>query len=275
MPAFITSVENGIARLQLSRPEASNALTVEFWTGLAPAIQALDARGDVRVLVISGQGRHFCAGMDISVFSGSAIFGTDSPAERQLFMHIARTLQDALTAVERARFPVIAAVQGACIGAGLELAAVCDLRYASANTSFRVEEINIGMMADVGALQRLPRQMPEAVVKEMAFLGRTLTADRAAAIGFVNAVHPTPEDTLAAALAAAAEIAARAPLAMAGSKAALRFARDNPVAAGLDWAAMMQASLWNTGDILNAIQSRMTKQPGEFAPLLPLRGMGG
>jgi len=267
---FQITRDGAVAHLRLSRPAASNALDMSFWRGLGPALKDLDTGGEVRALVLSGEGRNFCAGMDISVFSGGAILSTDTAAERQAFHQAARDLQDALTMLERVRFPVIAAVQGACVGAGLDMIAACDLRLASAEAYFRIEEINIGMMADVGSLQRLPRLLPEGVVRELAYLGTALTAGRAERLGFVNAVLPDAEALQAAAVEMAQAIAAKAPLAISGSKAAITYARDHTVADGLEWAAVMQGSIWNTADILGAIQARATKGTPRFADLHPL-----
>lgn len=273
MSAFEITRDGPVAHLRLSRPEASNALDLTFWRDFGPALRALDATGEVRALVISGEGRNFCAGMDISVFSGGAILNTDTAADRQAFHQAARELQDTLTAIERVRFPVIAAVQGACVGAGLDMVAACDLRLAAADAWFRIEEINIGMMADVGSLQRLPRLLPEGVVRELAYLGTSLTAERAERLGFVNSIHAGADALLSAALEMARGIAAKAPLAISGSKAAVTYARDHSVAEGLEWAAVMQGSIWNTADILSAIQARAARQPGEFAALSPLGGI--
>lgn len=269
LPFQITR-EGAVARLTLSRPAVSNALDMRFWRGLGPALRELDASGEVRALVLSGEGRNFCAGMDISVFSSGAILGTDTAAERQAFHQAARDLQDALSMLERVRFPVIAAVQGACVGAGLDMIAACDLRLAAEGAYFRIAEINIGMMADVGSLQRLPRLLPEGVVRELAYLGTSLMADRAERLGFVNAVLPDVEALQAAAMEMAQAIAAKAPLAISGSKAAISYARDHTVADGLEWAAVMQGSIWNTADILSAIQARATKGTPQFADLQPL-----
>ena len=274
MTAFQITRDGAVAHLRLSRPEASNALDVAFWRDFGPALKALDAAGETRALVLSGEGRNFCAGMDISVFSGGAILSTDTAAQRQAFHQAARELQDALSRLEKVRFPVIAAVHGACVGAGLDMVAACDLRLASMDAYFRIEEINIGMMADVGSLQRLPSILPEGVVRELAYLGTSLTADRAERLGFVNAVLPDADALVAAALEMAHAIAAKAPLAVSGSKAAVNYARDHTVAEGLEWVAVMQGSIWNTSDILAAIQGRMTKQPADFAPLAPLKRFG-
>jgi len=275
MSAFQITRDGPVAHLRLSRPEASNALDLSFWRDFGPALMALDATGEVRALVISGEGRNFCAGMDISVFSGGAILQTGTAAERQAFHQAARELQDTLTQIERVRFPVIAAVQGACVGAGLDLIAACDLRLAATGAYFRIEEINIGMMADFGSLQRLPRILPEAVVRELAYLGTSLTVERAERLGFVNAVLPDPDALLKAALEMAQAIAAKAPLAISGSKAAVTYARDHSVAEGLEWAAVMQGSIWNTADILAAIQARVSKQLAAYAPLSAFAGIRG
>jgi enoyl-CoA hydratase len=274
MTAFQITRDGPVAHLRLTRPEASNALDAEFWRTFGPALRELDATGQVRALVISGAGKNFCAGMDISVFSGGAILPADTSSERQAFHHAARQLQDTLTTLEKVRFPVIAAVHGACVGAGLDMISACDLRLASAEAYFRIEEINIGMMADVGTLQRLPKILPDAVVRELAYLGTSLTADRAERLGFVNAVLPDAEATVAAALEMARAIAAKAPLAVSGSKAAITHARDHSVAESLEWAAVMQGTLWNPADILAAIQARRNREDARFADLAPLSGLG-
>lgn len=274
MAAFQIDRQGAVAHLRLTRPEASNALDVSFWRSFGPALRELDREGATHVLVISGEGKNFCAGMDISVFAGGSILNADTAAQRQAFHHAVRDLQDTLSMIERVRFPVIAAIQGACVGAGLDLVSACDLRLVAADAYFRVEEINIGMMADVGSLQRLPRVMPDAVVRELAYLGSTLDAGRAERIGFVNAVHADAEAVVAAALDMAAAIAAKAPLAVSGSKGAIGYARDHTVAEGLEWAAVMQGSLWNTSDVLAAIQARRLREPADFSPLAPLRGLG-
>jgi enoyl-CoA hydratase len=271
--SFEITRDGSVAHLRLTRPEASNALDMGFWRSLGPALKALDATGEVAVLVISGDGKNFCAGMDISVFASGAILKTDTAPERQAFHQAARDLQEALSVLERVRFPVIAAIQGACVGAGLDLVAACDLRLAAQGAYFRIEEINIGMMADLGSLQRLPKLMPEGVVREMAYLGSSLTAERAERLGFVNAVATDAEAVIADALEMARRIATKAPIAVSGSKAALNHARDHSVAEGLEWAAVMQGSLWQPSDIMAAIQARMARSEAEFAPLAPLRAL--
>ncbi len=268
MPDFTLTTQSHITHLRLTRPEAANALRLPFWADLPAAIQTLDREAHTRALVISAEGRHFCAGMDVSVFHTPSFQPDDSAAAREAFTHEVRRLQATFDALATARFPVIAAIQGACIGAGLDMVSACDLRFATADAYFRIEEINIGMMADVGSLQRLPHLLPDAILREMAYAGTTLPADRAAALGFVNA---TGDDPLALAMQAAERIAARAPLAVAASKTALNYARDHTVADSLQHAALLNAAIWHTPDIAAAMRARAEKTTGEFLGLLPIR----
>ncbi len=258
---------DGVATITLSNPKTSNALTLEFWREFPAALRALDAKGATRAVIIAGEGKNFCAGMDLSVFTNPAMQDTDQPAGRAGFYYLARLMQAALSAIEQTRFPVIAAIQGACVGAGLEMAAACDLRFCAADAFFKIAEIDIGMMADVGSLQRLPKLLPDAVVKQMAYTGMNLTAARAAAFGFVNEVTADAEAALALAKTAAAAIAARAPLAVTGSKDSLLYARDHGVAEALERAAWVQAAIWNTSEIKDAIAARMAKGTALFQDL--------
>ncbi len=267
MADFTLDEQDGIAHLRFNRPAAANALRMPFWTDFPEAVRAIDRGGRARVLVLSGEGRHFCAGMDVSVFQNPVFQPDSSAAAREAFAHEVRRLQASFTVLTQARIPVIAAIQGACIGAGLDMASACDLRFVAPDAYFRVEEINIGMMADVGSLQRLPHLLPDAVLRQMAFCGSTLDAPRAAALGFANALEA---DVLAAALQAAAAIAARAPLAVSASKAALNYARDHTIADGLEQAALLNAAIWHTPDILEAMRTRAAKTVGDFSPLQKL-----
>jgi len=265
--SFHIAAAEGVAILTLNRPQASNALTLDFWSAFPAALQSLDATGATRALIIAGEGKNFCAGMDLSVFTNPAMQDTAQPESRANFYHLARLMQAALTAIETARFPVIAAIQGACVGGGLELAAACDLRFATENAWFKIAEIDIGMMADLGSLQRLPKLLPDAIVRQMAYTGLSLPAARAEVLGFVNAIAADAEGALALAKAAAAEIAARAPLAIAGSKDALLYARDHTVAEALERTAWVQSSIWHTENIKTAITARATKSVPEFQDL--------
>ena len=264
---FAVQQVGAVAHLRLCRPHAANSMTPAFWRMFPDTVRALDEAGQTRALVISGEGRHFCSGMDISAFGGGDLRPDDGPGQRDAFVVTVRRLQAALSSVAQARFPVIAAIQGACIGGALDLVSACDLRFVAEDAYFRIEEINIGMMADVGSLQRLPRLLPDAVLKQMAYCGMTLRSEQALALGFINGISGDP---VAAAMAAAAEVARRAPLAVSGSKRAIDFAREHTVAESLEQVAWLQAAIWSTADVTEAIAARSAKRDGGFLGLKAL-----
>ena len=157
----------GVAHLVLNRPQAMNAMNAAFWRELPGITAALVADRSVRALVISSTGKHFTAGMDFAMFSGEHDWDTQSPEGRERLRARLIELQRVFRAIAEARFPVIAAVHGACIGGGVDLVAGCCLRYATRDASFVIQEINLGIMADLGTLQRLPKALPEAIVREL------------------------------------------------------------------------------------------------------------
>lgn len=268
-------IEDGpIARLTLNRPDKRNTMTPAFWRELPHAVMALSDAGDTRVLILDAEGPVFTAGMDISVFTDPAALKTDEAASREAFMTAALALQAAFTAFETARFPVIAAMQGPCVGGGVDMVTACDLRFATKDAWMRIEETNIAMFADVGTLQRLPRLIPEGVARELAYTGDTLSPERAQSLGLVNAVLDDVEALKAHVDAVAAKIAAKAPLAISGTKRSFLYARDHCVADSLEHAMTLQASLWSPEDIMEAITARGEKREGVFKALKPVKRMG-
>jgi enoyl-CoA hydratase len=228
---FDIDVLGHVAHLRLNRPEAYNSMTREFWSELPDAVRDLDADGTCRALVISSTGKHFCAGMDLGVFTGGSDAIGDGTTEigrvrarlRETVLH----LQDSFTALEQARFPVIAAIQGGCIGGAVDMVSACDMRYATDDAFFCVQEINLGMTADVGTLQRLPKIIPDGIAREMAYRGNRVPAARAKRSGLVNDVFPTHDELLDHVLGIAEEIASKSPLAIWGTKQMVTYARDH------------------------------------------------
>jgi enoyl-CoA hydratase len=263
--------DTGVAHLQLCRPERLNALEPHFFPALRDTVNALNAEGRTRVLVVSSTGKHFSAGMALEVFAGGMPMLDLSSARRRLaFQDSLRQLMRCFDALEQARFPVIAAIQGGCIGGALDLAAACDLRVCSADAFFTVQEIHIGMAADLGVLQRLPKIVPPGVAREMAFTGDRLGAERALQTGLVNAVLPDAAATIAHALQLAASIAAKSPLAVAGSKQALNYAVDHPTADALDQMTLLQSAIFDIDEMAAAIAAWKTKTAAGFDALAPV-----
>ena len=266
-----SSATSGIAQLRLNRPERLNTLDPAFFPALRDAVAELNAAGRTRVLVISSSGRHFSAGMALEVFgSGLAMLDTGSARARLAFQDSLRQLMRCFDILEEARFPVIAAVQGGCIGGALDLVAACDIRVCSADAFFTVQEIQIGMAADLGVLQRLQRILPAGLARELAYTGDRLGAERALAAGLVNAVLPDAAALHEHALALAGRIAARSPLAIAGSKIALRYAADHGTAESLQQMTLLQSAIFDIGEMRTAIAAWQAKREAEFAPLHPV-----
>lgn len=264
----LDQTEPGLAHLQLNRPERMNTMSPAFFPALRDVVRTLHDQGRTRALVISSTGKHFSAGMALDTFAGDdALLATDSARARLSFQDSLRRLMDCFTALDEARFPVLCAIQGGCIGGALDLAAACDLRYATQEAFFCVQEINIGMAADLGVLQRLPKLIPPGVARELAYTGERLGAERALSLGLVNALLPDADALLAHVLAVARSIAAKSPLAIAGSKLALNHARDHGTAASLQHMSVLQSALFDTGEMALAIAAWKHKQAADFAPL--------
>ncbi len=257
-----------VAHLRLNRPERMNTMTPAFFPAIRDAVRELDDAGATRALVISSTGKHFSAGMSLDVFAGDGLaLSTSTARERLGFQTSLRKLMDCFTAIDEARFPVICAIQGGCIGGALDLATACDIRLCSADAFFTVQEISIGMAADLGVLQRLPKIVPHGVAREMAYTGERLGAERALAVGLVNAVLADPAALVERALVLARTIATKSPLAIAGSKLALNHARDHATASALQQMTLLQSAIFDRDEMATAIAGWKAKRDPEFAAL--------
>jgi enoyl-CoA hydratase len=275
---FDVSIAGGVAHIQLKRPEAMNSMTRAFWNELPAIVKDIDDNARARCIVISSTGKHFSAGMDLAVFAtGGTINGGAgvTEAERQTagesFRYHVRSLQDAFSCLDQARMPVLAAIQGGCIGGAVDMTSACDIRYATKDAFFCIQEINIGMTADVGTFPRLCKLIPEGWVRELAYTGRRLPAQKAMEIGLVNALYDTHEELVASTLETAREIASKAPLAVAGSKVMINYARDHTIKDGLDYIATWQVGMFSPALMQEAFKAKQEKRDADFPDLIPLR----
>jgi enoyl-CoA hydratase len=253
---FEVSMEGKVAHLRLSRPERRNAMTAGFWVELPAIVRELDAGGGVRALVLSSTGPHFCAGLDLAMFQSSGALGGATPEARLRFRRELERLQASLDSLAAARFPVIAAIQGGCIGGGVDMASACCLRYATRDAWFVIQEINLGMMADVGTFNRVPKQLPEAVIRELGYTGDRLGAERAERLGFVNGLFDSHEALVAGALAVARRIAAKAPVAVAATKEMISYARDHSVGESFSYLNALQPGIFSLEDIQRSVAAK-------------------
>ncbi len=226
--------------------------------------------GEARVLLISSTGKHFSAGMALETFGAGIAMDDQSPEGRAAIFDLLAGMQATFTQLETLRIPVIAAIQGGCIGGAVDMVTACCLRYATADAFFCIQEINIGMVADVGTLQRLPKLVPLAVVKELAYTGRRLSAARALGYGLVNEVFESQQAMLAGALQCAKEIAAKPPVAIWGSKQAIHYARDHAVDESLKQMGWLQGAIWSNQHVREAVSAMKEKRPPGFPALAKL-----
>lgn len=266
---FNVEITDGVAHLRFSRPDKFNSFIPEFWRELPAAINDISDHAKARVIVLSAEGKHFTAGMDISVFMQGAL---DAPAENrevaaEAFRLHVRSLQDTFSALENARQPVLAAIQGGAVGAGVDLATACDCRYASADAFFCVQETAIGMTADVGTFPRLVKVIPEGWARQMAYTAERVPAAKAREIGLVNEVYETHEALLDGVLETAHKIAAHSPLAVTGCKRMINYARDHSTSDTLDYIGLWNAAMLRSEDIKESYIAKSEKRSPAFSDL--------
>ena len=271
MHCFSLTIENHIAHLVLNRPQALNTMGPRFWGELDTLLTDLHKNKAARALVISSTGKHFSAGMALDAFAGSVQMDDQSPEGRAAIFDNLTAMQATFTKLETLRIPVIAALHGGVIGGAVDMVTACCIRYGSKDTFFCIQEINIGMVADVGTLQRLPKLVPLAVVKELAYTGRRMGADKALGYGLLNEVFDTHEQTLEAALQCAAEIASKPPVAIWGTKQAVHYARDHTVDEALKQMGWLQAAIWSNRHVGEAVTAFQGKRTGKYPDLAELK----
>ena len=260
------SLENHIATVRLNRPEKSNAMNLAMWHDIRKAFQWVDDAPDARVAILEGEGKNFTSGIDLQMMMGMGpMIANDCEGRmRESLRRVILDLQDTLTSLERCRKPVLAAIHCACIGGGIDLISCADMRYCSADAYFSIKEIDIGMVADVGTLQRLPKLVGDGMARELAYTGRRVDAAEAREIRLVNRVFESRDALTAGVREIAATIAAKSPLSIRGSKEMMLYARDHSVADGLNYVATWNAAMLMSDDLQKAMMAGMSKQAPEF-----------
>ena len=281
---FTVDITDNIAHIVLSRPEKLNSMNPAFWDELPQIVADIDDNARARVIVISSTGPHFTAGLDLDSFMASDSESADAdnaantpdPKRHRIkgerFYQNVKRMQKTFNCLEDSRVPVLVAIQGGCIGGGVDFATACDMRYASAEAFFTIYEINIGMTADVGTFPRLVKLIPEGIVKELAYTGRRMSAQEAKDVGLVNHVYETQADMLAGVMEIAKEIASKAPLAIYGCKRMINYSRDHNTADGLDYISIWNASMLQSEEMGEAISAKAEKRDGDFVSLSKMNG---
>ncbi|KAJ2490895.1 hypothetical protein IWW37_002779 [Coemansia sp. RSA 2050] len=263
----------GVARVEISRPKALNAFNTQTWTEIGQCFTRFKSDGDVRSVVLSASGRMFTAGLDLKeAMTGPLSKSRDPDADvaRKGYYHRLFILgfQEAISAVELCDKPVVVVVQGGCLGIGVDLVSACDVRIATEDAYFMVKEVDIGMAADIGTLQRLPKIVGnDSWVREVCYTARKVPAKEAHFVGLVSSVYSTTAEAMKAALDTAGTIAAKSPVAVVSTKHLLNYSRDHSVREGLEYTALWNTLAHNSHDMATAIVSSLRKQPAHFPKL--------
>ena len=274
--SFNLEIEDNIANIILSRPEQLNSMSRKFWVELPEILEEVNRNSEIRVLIISSTGKHFCAGMDLSAFDNGV---ANIPKEKrpdnarigEALYRSAKELQEYISKLEKIRVPVIAAIHGGCIGGAVDLVTACDIRLATTDAFFCIQEINIVMAADVGTLQRLPRIIPDSKMRELAYTGRRMLADEAKESGLVSDVYNSQEEMVNAAKEMANEIAKKSPIAIYGLKALMNYSRDHTISDSLDFNALWSGAMLSQRDMEEAIKAFVEKREATFGKMADVK----
>ena len=275
---FNVETKNKVAHIQPKRGSEFNTMPRALWNELPAIVNQINEEASARAIVISSTGKHFSAGMDLSVFTdgqgpaGESSRKAETGRTRSNLRLEVHRLQKTFGCFDEARMPVLMAVQGGCVGGAVDMSTCADMRYATKDAFFVIQEINLAMTADVGTFPRLCHLLPQGLVRELAYSGRRLSAQRAYELGFVNQLFDSQEQMLSHVTELAEEIASKSPLAVHGSKVMINYARDHSIADGLDYIATWQAGMYNpAADMMESFKAKSEKREPVYDDLLPLR----
>lgn len=266
----VTEPAKHVFNVELNRPKKMNAMNAKLWDEIGAAFTNLGKDPNCRVIVLSGAGKIFTSGIDlgdlgkiIEVVTGDQ----DASRKAMPIIPVIDHLQSQFTALVKCPKPVIGAVHSACVGGGVDLITATDIRLCTQDAYFQVKEVDMGLAADVGTLQRLPKVIGnQSLVNDLCFTARKMFSDEAASSGLVSRVFADKETMMASALDLATSIASKSPVAVQGTKVNLVYAREHTVQEGLDNIARWNSVMLQSGDIMKAMMAAMDKSgpPPEF-----------
>ncbi|KAL9951007.1 hypothetical protein ACROYT_G043593 [Oculina patagonica] len=265
----VSKPQDHVVQVELNRPEKRNAMNKTFWREMIECFQQIGDDSDCRAVVLTGAGKVFTAGLDLmDMGSDLMTSGSDPSRQAHKLRKLILYLQESFLVIEKCPQPVIAAVHSACVGGGVDMVSNCDIRLCSADAWFQVKEIDLGLAADLGTLQKFPRIIGnDSLARELCFTGRRFTAEEAMKFGFVSRISPDRDSLVKDALELAGQIAKKSPIAMSGIKHNLNFSRDHSVKQGLEYMATWNMAMLQSEDILKAVQAGMTKEDPVFSKL--------
>lgn len=259
---FKVTIENNIANVAINRANRANSLNQKAWEEMKTIFEEMDVNPDVRVVVLSGEGKHFCAGIDLEMLMNIGNFSEKGceGRKREEFIRNLQFLQDSVSSIEKCRKPVIAAIQKACVGGGVDIASVCDMRYSTDDAYFAVKEVDMGLVADIGTMQRLPKILPYGICAELVYTGRKVFGPEAKEIGLVNKSYADYETMMEEVMKLAAMIASKSPIVIRGTKHILQHTRDHSVEEGLKYIQVWNAAMIYSDDLMESFAATMQKR---------------
>lgn len=263
---FSVTIANHIAQVVFNRPKKVNALNKTAWEEMKSIFETLSDTPEVRVIVLSGEGKHFCAGIDLSLLMAvrQETYDKCEGRTREKVRKFIFFLQSCINAIENCDKPVLAAIHGGCIGGAVDIIGACDMRYATDDAYFTIKEIDMGMVADLGTLQRLPKLIPDGIIREMAYTGRKVSGKEGQTFGLVNRSFVDKETMMAEVNKIAQTIASKSPLSIRGTKEIIKHARDHSVADGLNFMATWNAAMLLSNDLNEAFMATVEKRVPKF-----------
>jgi len=260
------TIENHVAQVSFNRPEKANSLHMPAWYEMKFVFDELDENPEVRVIVLTGEGKHFCAGIDLETLMDLQKYNSIScPGRRsEKLRNFILELQGTITAIEKCRKPVLAAIQKACVGGGVDIISACDMRYCTDDAYFAIKEVDLGLVADIGTLQRLPNILNPGIISELAYTGRKVFGEEATKIGLVNQTFSTQGKMMVRVMDLAKMIASKSPLVIRGTKEMLLYKRDHSVNESLNYMAIWNAAMLMSDDLMEAFQASLQKRETVF-----------
>lgn len=263
---FKVEIADKVAQVAFNRPDKANSLVMEAWEEMQQIFEDLDDTPEARVIVLSGEGKHFCAGIDLALLMNIQQYNTikDEARKREALRKFILKLQNTITAIEKCRKPVIAAIHKGCIGGGVDIISACDMRYCTEDAYFTIKEVDMGLVADIGTMQRLPKIIGSGIMAEMAYTGRKVFGTEAKEIGLVNRAYADKDSMMTGVNELAATIAAKSPVVVRGTKQMLLYTRDHSVTESLEYMATWNSAMLISNDLMEAFQSSMERRPAVF-----------
>jgi len=263
--SFKFEIIDHVAHVSFNRPEKRNSLHAQAWDEMRAIFEHCSVNPEVRVVVLSGEGKMFCAGIDVSMLMGMTGFQSQCEArKREEFRVNLLKLQDDVSSLEKCQKPVIAAIHNACIGGGVDIISSADMRFCTEDTYFTIKEVDMGLVADIGTLQRLPKLISQGLVSELAFTGRKMFAEEAKGSGLVNRIFETKEIMMESVLEIAKSIASKSPVVIRGTKEMIKYTRDHSVDESLHMMSVWNAAYIMSDDIKEAMGAFMEKRQPSY-----------